>query len=140
MKEIKSKSATWFEVVANVVREEKKVTERYIVDALSATEAEARVIEELDGTECNTVSCKRTKIREVAIDPLVEESRLYRSKISINDIDEKTGKIKSTSCLFIVQADNFQEAVDNTKQIMNGTMADWEIKTINETNIVEVIY
>ena len=54
-------------------------------------------------------------------------------------LDEKSGIEKKSPSTMLVQAANFENAVNNLNDGMKGTMADWYIHTITETNIVDVI-
>ena len=117
----------------------KKVTEHYLVDALSFTEAEARIIEEMTpyiSGEMSVSAVKKTKIAEVFFNDTAEKS--YLVKVSFITIDERTGVEKSADSLILVQADDFKDAYDKFMEGMKGTMADFEIHSISETPILEV--
>jgi len=135
--------AQWIEVK---VRQEKmtetgktvKVTEPYLVDALSCTEAEARVVEEITPftTEFNVLNVSKTKISEIFWNE--SGDRFYKVKVNFIILDEKTAAEKRTASYILVQASTFDEALKNFHEGMKGTMADYEIETISETKIVEV--
>lgn len=117
----------------------KKVTEPYLVDALSCTEAEARVTKEL--TPCisgdfRISSVVTTKISEIFWD--ARGDRLYKVKVNFITLDEKTATEKRTASYILVQASCFKDAYDNFVDGMSGMMADYEIEAITETKIVEV--
>lgn len=117
----------------------KKVTEPYLVDALSFTEAEARIIEEqtpyISG-EFSVSAVKRTKISEIFWHE--DGDRWYMVKVAFISIDEKTAQEKKTTTLILVQASNFREALDNFLEGMRGTAADYEIQQISETMLMDV--
>lgn len=116
----------------------KKVTEHYLVDALSFTEAEARIIEEMTpfiSGEMSVSAVKKTKIAEVFFNIA---DKAYLVKVSFITIDERTGVEKSADSLILVQADDFKDAYDKFMEGMKGTMADFEIRSISETPILEV--
>lgn len=118
----------------------KKVTEPYLVDALSFTEAEARIIEEVTPSisgEFNVSAVAKTKVSEIFFDETGD--RWYQVKIVWLTVDENTGADKRTQCVFMVQASDFKQAYDNFLAGMKDTMADYEIISITETNIVDVI-
>lgn len=135
--------AQWIEVK---VRQEKmtetgktvKVTEPYLVDALSCTEAEARVVEEITPytSEFNVLNVSKTKISEIFWNE--NGDRFYKVKVNFITLDEKTAAEKRTASYILVQASTFDEALKNFHEGMKGTMADYEIETISETKIVEV--
>ena len=118
-----------------------RVTEAYLVNALSFTEAEARTIEEMApfiSGEFEVSAAKKMNISELFYDSADNADRWYRCKLMFITLDEKTGGEKRTSCTMLVQASDFQSAVRNLETGMKGTMSDWEIHTIAETNIMDV--
>lgn len=133
--------ANWFEckVRYDKLQENgaaKKVTEAYLVDALSFTEAEARITEEetpfISG-EFSVSAVKRTKIAEIFWNEAGD--RYYLVKCAFITIDEKTAAEKKSNSLILVQASDFKNAYDTFMEGMKGTMADFEIVQINETPI-----
>ena len=136
--------ANWFEckVRYDKLQENgaaKKVNEPYLVDALSFTEAEARITEEqrpfISG-ELSVSAVKRTKIAEIFF--FEGGDRWYLVKVGFITIDEKTAAEKRSNSLILVQASNFKEAYDNFVKGMAGTMADYEIVSITETPLMDV--
>ncbi len=136
--------ANWFEckVRYDKIQENgsvKKVTEPYLVDALSFTEAEARIIEEqtpfISG-EFSVSAVKRTKISEIFWDETGD--RWYLVKVAFITIDEKTAQEKKSTTLILVQASSFRQALDNFLEGMKGTMGDYEIQQITETPLMDV--
>lgn len=136
--------ANWFEckVRYDKLQENgavKKVNEPYLVDALSFTEAEARIIEEqtpfISG-DFSVSAVKRTKISEIFWNE--GGDRWYLVKVAFITIDERSGVEKRTSTLILVQASNFKEALDNFIEGMKGTMADYEVVSISETPLMDV--
>lgn len=136
--------ANWFEckVRYDKIQENgavKKVNEPYLVDALSFTEAEARIIEEqtpyISG-EFSVSAVKRTKIAEIFWNE--DGDRWYLVKVAFITIDERSGVEKRSASLILVQASNFKEALENFIEGMKGTMADYEIVSITETPLMDV--
>lgn len=117
----------------------KKVNEPYLVDALSFTEAEARIIEEqtpfISG-EFSVSAVKRTKISEIFWDDSAD--KWYLVKVAFITIDEKTAAEKKTTSLILVAGNDFNGAYDNFMEGMKGTMADFDIVSIAETPIMDV--
>lgn len=116
----------------------KKVTEAYLVDALSFTEAEARIIEEMKphiSGDFEVKAVKKAKIAEV----FSSESGGYWYKIRamIISIDEKTGAEKLTPHDFMVEAGDIEEAISGFKSEIN-LMVDYKIVGITETPIMDV--
>lgn len=135
--------ALYFEVKAtyNKMTENglvKKVTEPYLFDALSFTEAESRAIEELTpfiSGEFTVKACKRTKINEIFN---LGAERYYLAKVAFVTIDEKTAAEKRGISQILVGASDFKEAYDNFLGGMKGTMADFELVSLAETQIMDV--
>lgn len=136
--------ANWFECKVRYDKTQengavKKVNEPYLVDALSFTEAEARIIEErtpfISG-EFSVSTVKRTRIAEIFYDE--NGDRWYLAKVAFITIDEKTAVEKKSATLILVQASTFRQALDNLLKGMEGTMADYEIQSIAETPLLDV--
>ena len=115
----------------------KRVNEPYLVDALSFTEAEARIIEELTpfiSGEFSVSAVKRTKITEIFWDETGD--RWFMVKVSFLTIDEKGNEKSST--FILVQASDFRGAFENFVKNMETGMADYEIQSIAETPLMDV--
>ena len=117
----------------------KKTTEYYLVDALSFTEAEARIIEEqqpfITG-EFEVASLKKEKIAEIFFSE--DGDKYYKVKINFLTIDEQIGREKKTPAYMLVQASTIDEAKDNLSEGMKGTLSDYVVESIKETKIVDV--
>lgn len=117
----------------------KKVTEPYLVDALSFTEAEARIIEEITpfiSGEFTVADIKRANYSELFPDETGD--RWFRCKLQFITLDEKTAAEKKTSTQVLVQANDLREAVKHLDEGMKGTMADYVIASVAETAIMDV--
>ena len=115
-----------------------KVTDPYLDDAVSCTEAEARVVEEISSfvNDFNVLNVGKTKISEIFWDETGD--RFYKVKVNFITIDEKSGVEKRKASFILVQASTFTDALANFNKGMKGTMADYEIESIAETKIVDV--
>lgn len=138
--------ATWFEVSIRYdkVQENgavKKVSEKFLVDALSLTDAEATTIERtkdrVGGEYCAT-SAKRTKISEVFFDPSDYADRFYLVRVGFITLDEKSGKENRSIQQMMVQAGDFHNALEAFMDKMKDTMADFRIVSIAETQYIDV--
>ncbi len=117
----------------------KKVNEPYLVDALTFTEAEARIIEEMKpfiSGEYSISSEKKTKISEIFFNEGAD--RYYLVKVNSISLDENSGVEKKTTSQILVQASDFEDALVKFNEGMKGTMADYEIASIAETMIMDV--
>ena len=113
----------------------KKVTEPYLVDALSFTEAESRIIEEITPFitgEFTVSDIKRANYSELF--PCEEDAadRWFKCKLYFITIDEKSG------ANMLVQAADLRDAVKKLDEGMKGTMADYSIASVSETAIMDV--
>ena len=117
----------------------KKVNEPYLVDALTFTEAEARILEEMKtfiSGEYSIASEKKTRISEIFFNE--GGDRWYLVKVAFVTLDEKSGTEKKSVSQILVQAFDFDSAVANFKKGMEGTLADFEIQSVSETLIMDV--
>lgn len=116
----------------------KRVTEHFLVDALSFAEAEARTTEEVQpyiAGEFSVSVARKTRIAEIFNK---EADRYYLAKVAFITIDEKTAVEKRTITQILVGAADFREAYDNFLDGMEGTMADFELVSLSETQVLEV--
>lgn len=115
----------------------KKVKDQYLFDALSFVEAETRAIEELSpfiSGDFTVDAIKKARISEIFTS---DADRFYRVNVGFIVIDEKTGIEKRNTNAILVQASDFDDAVNSFMKGMSGTMADFEIIGVTETPILE---
>lgn len=137
---------TWFEcriryekVMENGMQ--KKVTEPYLVDALSFTEAEARIIEEMTpfiSGEFVVSDIKRANYSELFPSLDEQDDRWFKCKLCFITLDEKSGAEKRTSTYVLVQASDLDRAKKNLDEGMKGTLADYQVASVVETAIMDV--
>lgn len=119
---------------------QKIVNEQYLFDALSFTEAEARTIEELTpfmSGEFSIPTIVKPRISELFLSDDTAADRFYKVKVASITLDEKSGAEKKTNSFILVQASDFKNAYDRFVYGMKGTMADYEIISIVETQILD---
>lgn len=117
----------------------KKVTEPYLVDALSITEAVARITDEMApfiSGDYSVSSAKSTKIAEIFWDDTAD--KWYLVKVAFITIDEKTAAEKKSVSQILVAGSSFKGAFDNFMENMKTTMTDFEIVSIAETPYMDV--
>lgn len=118
----------------------KKMTEIYLVDALTFTEAEARTIEfvspfvSING-ELEVVGLKQTTIKEVIFS--CECNKWFVCNFVFH-LMEDNGKDKQTKYSIMVQANTIDEGKKSAERFMLGSMQDWGMKSITETKILDV--
>ena len=136
--------ALWFECKVRYERMTengtvKKVNEPYLVDALSFTEAESRIIEKITpyiSGDFSISAVKKTKISEIFFDD--SGDRYYLVKVNFITLDEKSGVEKKSSNFMLVQASDFSGALKKFEEGMKGTLADYEIASITETSLMDI--
>ena len=134
----------WFECKATYEKllengMQKKVTEPYLVDALSFTEAEARTIEELQPYitgDFTVATVRRAKISELFFNE--KGDRFFKFKVFFITLDEKSGAEKRTAATMIAQACTVKEAISVLEEGMKNTMADYSIASVSETMIMDI--
>jgi hypothetical protein len=118
---------------------QKVTTEPYLVDALSYTEAESRINEEMKAYVSEEFKITNIKVANYAeIHPFENADRWFKSKVSLMAYDEESGKERKTNMYLLVQANDVKEAFDNTISVMKGTMGDYTIPAISESPIMDV--
>ncbi|MCR5643811.1 MAG: DUF4494 domain-containing protein [Prevotella sp.] len=143
---MRSRTAEWFEckIRYEKVMEDglqKKVTELYVVDALSFTEAEQRITEEMSSYISGTfevADIKKAAYKEIFFSDDEQADRWYKTKLQFITIDEKTAKEKKSNVNYLVQAGTLNGAVKNIDSVMGGTMIDYVIASVAETQIMDV--
>lgn len=137
----------WFECKVSYERQAdsvgmKKVSESYLVDALSFTEAEERIIKEVrpfvSVGELEVVNIRRARIAELFLNDEAEDDRYFRAKVNFITVDEKSGSEKKTSATMIVKSDSLPNAVTELKAQLDSQMASYEIAAVTDTQILDV--
>ena len=135
----------WFECKVSYDRQGEsglleKVTESYLIDAMSFTEAEKRINIEMkpfiSGGEFLVANIKRVKIADMFRD--ARGDKWYRCKVMFISFDDEKGVAKRTASTAFVQASDMKTALDNLLEGMKNSMADYEIAAITETAIMDV--
>ena len=133
---------------------QKRVTEQYVVDALSFTEAEARIIEEMSSYingEFEVWEIDRAVFKEIffsdeggpqrpgeSLGGYHMADKWYKSKLQFITIDENTEKEKKANAYYLVQGSSLENARRNIDEVMGGTMIDYVISAVSETTIMDV--
>ena len=143
---MRSRTAIWFE--AKIRYEKmmedgclKKVTETYVIDALSFGEAEKRILEEMASYvsgEIDICGLKIAPYKEIFFADSNMDDKWYVAKLAFITIDEKTDKEKKTRVCYLVNAGNINAAVKNIEEQMAGTMIDYDTFNVSETQILDV--
>lgn len=117
----------------------KKVSEPYLLDALSFTEAEARIIEEMKpyiSGEFTVSDIKRAKYAEIFFNETGD--RYFKAKLLFISLDEKSGAEKKSAVQMLAQASDIKEALAVIEKGMQGTMADYVIASLAESPLLDI--
>ena len=120
---------------------QKKVTEQYTVDALSFTEAEGSITEEMSSYisgEFEVADIKKATYKEIFFSEADSDDKWYKAKLQFINIDEKTDKEKRSNVYYLVQAASLSLAVSHIEEVMGTTMINYEIASVAETQIMDV--
>ena len=121
----------------------KKVSEPYIVDALSFTEAEKRFLEYIEpymSGEYEVKAVKRANYSEIVSATDEDADKWFKAKVAFITLDEKTGIEKKSCQNMLVQASDLRDAVKRLDKHMEGMLADYEISAVAETAIMDVYF
>ena len=129
---MRTRTASWYETRIKYQKtmedgSEKVVNELYVVDALSCTEAETSIIEEM--------SCY---ISGIFFSDLDDDDKWYKARLSFITVDEKSNKEKRSNVTYLVQAKSLARALRYVDEVMGKTMIDYDIVGLNETKIFDV--
>lgn len=143
---MRSRTSTWFETRVRYDKtmedgQNKKVTEQYVVDALSFSEAEEFITEEMShyvSGEFDVKAISPAPFGEIFFSDIDTDDKWFKAKLSFITLDEKTDKEKRTSVTYLVQAHSVSGAVKHVDEVMGSTMIDYEIAAITETKVMDV--
>lgn len=134
----------WYEckVTHNVMNEDgvKTVTEPYLVEALSVTEAATRITAELEGDGDVTIeSVTRKRFQEVFLEEGEWEHPFYLAKVALTTLDEKSGTEREQTFCYLIEAETLKDAMQRLEAELRGGVSDWELLSLSKSPIVEVI-
>ena len=135
---------TWFICTIKYHKEDeqgnvRKITEPYLIDAISFTEAEARIYEELQSiipSEFQVLDLKRSNFADIF--HFKDIDTWYKCKVSYTSIDEIAGKEKKVSNFMLVSAHNVKEAYERIEESLSNMIVPFTIHNIAESNYMDV--
>lgn len=128
----------YFECKVKYRKEGKVVTELFLVDALSYTEAESRINKEIAAYVSEDFKVTNIRLTNyVEVHKFDEFDNWFKAKIILLSYDEESGKERKTNMYFLVQANNAKQAYENTIVTMKNTMGEYSVPAISETKIIE---
>lgn len=140
------KDATWFEVKIRYDKttddgQQKATDELYVVDALTFTEAEAIITEEMSSYisgDFEVKDIKKATYKEILFSDKATDDKWYKVKVQAISINEKTEKETRVNRYSLVQAQTLMLAVKYVEDDMRGSLADETIVSIAETKVMDV--
>ena len=119
----------------------KMVSEYFVVNAMSFTECEARIIKEMESYtagEYEVAAIKKTKYESIIKSTNESDDKWFKCKLNIITLDEKTEKEKKHPLYYLVQSRNSEFARKYIMDIIEKTMMDCELVKLEETNIMDI--
>ena len=139
-------NSSWFETKIKYQKcmedgSDKVVTESYIVEALSCTEAEASIIKEMalySHGETKVPSTKKANFSEIFFSDKDDDDKWFSAKLQFITIDEKSEKEKRSNVNYLVQAKSLARALRYVDEVIGNTIMDYDIVGLNETKVFDV--
>ena len=143
---MRAREASWYETRIKYKKtmedgSEKVVNELYVVDALSCTEAEKSIIDEMScyiSGDSDVTSAKKTNYGEIFFSDLDDDDKWYKAKCQFITIDDKSAKEKRSNVTYLVQAKSLARAIRYVDEVIGKSMLDYDIVGINETKVLDV--
>jgi hypothetical protein len=135
---------TWFECKVKYQKigadgKEKMVTENYLIDAISFTEAETRINKELEPYISGDFVVTNIKMANFAeLIPSDYGDRWFKCKVTFISLDEEKGIERRANSYMLVQANNVKEAYDSLLKALGDTMSTFEIPSVQESPLMDV--
>lgn len=137
---------TWYEVKVKYLKIdqngfERKVTNNYLIDAVSFTDAETRIfaqMNEITNGEFNVMNIKKSNVTDIL--PSDTGEWWYKAKISLISIDEEAGKEKRINNYVLVAADDIDNAVKCLEDGLSYMLVPYDVKSITQSQIADVFY
>lgn len=117
----------------------KRVSEPYLLAAMTFTDAEARIYEELGQIirgEFNVVGITRTEIHDIFAYDDVDV--WYKCKVRYEAMDADSEKTRKVSQNFLVSANSVKQAFERIEESLSTLMVDYDIPSIIVSPIVEI--
>lgn len=136
---------TWFESKVKYMKvsesgKEQMVTENFLLDAVSYTDAETRIIRNMQqmvkGGEFTIVDIKKSKIAEVF--PFDDGELWFRATINLVTVDEDAGREKKLRTYYLIMADDIHEALKRLDESLGYLVIPYVTSSMAVSTIVDV--
>lgn len=143
---MRTKTAEWYECKIQYLKttddgKEKNVTEIYVVDALSFSEAEVRFVEAMKpyiSGDSKVIAIAIARYDEIFFSGDENDDRFFRAKVQFVTLDKNTGREKKTTVYHLVQARDIETARRYVTAQLEGLITGFSITGLNETQIIDI--
>ena len=138
--------AIWFEVKIKYVKigedgKEYKKNESYLLDAISYTEAESRIMTEMEEIIPGSyiiASLKKSNITEIVNSNDESDDRWYKAKVALIDADDISGKEKKSNIYYLIAAGSINKALTNLDKSLESYVIPCEVVSLTDTQIMDI--
>jgi hypothetical protein len=135
---------TWFECKAKYTKvtesgKEHSVTENFLLDAVSFTDAETRIFRQLEQMvkgEFSVIDIKKSRIGEVF--PYDNGEWWFKATINLVTVDEDAGKEKKMRTYYLVMADDIKQALERLEESLSYLVIPYVVSALAVSTIVDV--
>lgn len=136
---------TWFECKVKYLKtmesgREQNITENFLLDAVSFTDAETRMIRQMQqmvkGGEFAVTDIKKSRIAEVF--PYETGEWWFKATINLVTVDEEAGKEKKLRTYYLIMADDIKEALDRLEESLSYLVIPYVVSAITVSTIADV--
>ncbi len=139
-------NANWFEVDVRRIRideygRELRVSEIYLLDAMSYTEAESRIIREMESITSGDfwiTRLKKSNVTEVVESTDANDDRWYKAKVAIIDADKVSGREKRSFLYYLVAASDVSRALENLNKALETFMMPWKVVSVSDSHVSDI--
>ena len=139
-------TANWFEAEVKYVKvgedgKERKMSESYLLDAMSYTEAESRITEslrEMIQGDFYIAGLKKSNVTELVESNDGNDDKWFKAKVNIIDADQISGKEKKSAQYFLVAGSDLERALANLQKSLSTYVVPFEIASLADTTIMDV--
>ncbi len=135
---------TWFECKVKYTKvtesgKEQTITENFLLDAVSFTDAETRIIRQMEQMvrgEFNVTDIKKSRIGEVF--PYDTGEWWFKATINLVTVDEEAGKEKKMRTYYLIMADDIKEALERLEESLSYLVIPYVVSALAVSTIVDV--
>lgn len=135
---------TWFECKVKYTKitdsgKELVATENFLLDAVSFTDAETRMIRQMQQMikgEFNVTDIKKSRIGEVF--PFENGEWWFKATVNLVTVDEEAGKEKKFRTYYLIMADDIREALERLEESLSYMVVPYVVSAIAVSTIADV--